>query len=122
MAVKLQPSFLRVAPAPEHSSDKMSLVPFLALTLFLPTIIVIGNCILGALTPITDGAVDDMSMLDTVWRLVQGQHLGVDSMTREDLVSTKWQPCCGVSLDRTIMSFGYRQLYLRSLSYRAPAS
>jgi hypothetical protein len=58
MAVKLQSSFLRVAPAPEHISDKMSLVPFLALTLFLPTIIVIWNCILGALTPITDGAVE----------------------------------------------------------------
>ena len=40
--------------------------------------IVIGNCVLGVLTPITDGAEDDMSMLDAVWRLVQGQHLGID--------------------------------------------
>jgi hypothetical protein len=48
------------------------------MTLLLPTIIVIGNCTLGILTPITDGAVDDMSMLDAVWRFVQGQHLGTD--------------------------------------------
>jgi len=55
----------------------MGLVPFLALTLLLPTMIVIGNFVLGILTP-TSVPEDDMSMLDSVWRLVQGQHIGTD--------------------------------------------
>jgi hypothetical protein len=111
-----------VAPAPEHSNDKMSLVPFLALTLFLPTIIVIGNCILGALTPITDGAVDDMSMLDTVWRLVQGQHLGIDFHDPRGFGFYQ----VAAMLWRLFGPHHYVlwvwQLYLRSLSYCAPAS
>jgi hypothetical protein len=78
MSTELRPLFLRVTPTAQQSSAKIPLVPFLALTLLLPTVIVIGNCVLGVLTPITDGAVDDMSMLDAVWRMVQGQHLGID--------------------------------------------
>lgn len=67
-----------VAPAAQQSRGTVALVTFLALTLLLPTMIVIGNCVLGVLTPITDGAEDEMSRLDGVWRLVQGQHLGID--------------------------------------------
>ena len=78
MSAQLRPSFPRVAPTAPQRSAKIPLVPFLALTLLLPTIMVIGNCVLGGLTPITDGATDDMSMLDAVWRLVQGQYLGTD--------------------------------------------
>jgi hypothetical protein len=67
-----------VAPAAQQSPGRVPLVPFLAFTLLLPTIIVIANCVLGVLTPITDGAEDDMSDLDLVWRLVQGQYFGID--------------------------------------------
>jgi hypothetical protein len=73
------PSFLDVAaPASQQSSRKLPLVPFLALTLLLPTMIVIGNFIIGVLTPLTAGADDDMTLIDSTWRLVQGQHLGID--------------------------------------------
>jgi hypothetical protein len=78
MPAEVQSSFLRVTPAARRSDDKVSRLHFLALTLFLPMIIVIGDCILGIVTPITDGAEDDISRLDGVWRLVQGQHLGID--------------------------------------------
>jgi hypothetical protein len=40
--------------------------------------IVIGNFTIGILTPITAGADDDMEAFDLVWRLVQGQHFGID--------------------------------------------
>jgi hypothetical protein len=66
------------APAARHGSGRKPLGQFLALTLLLPAIIVIGNFALGVLTPITGGPEDDMSMLDSVWRLVQGQRLGID--------------------------------------------
>ena len=56
----------------------MPLAPFLALTLFLPAVIVIGNFIIATLTPITWSPEDDMSLIDPVWRLVQGQHFGTD--------------------------------------------
>jgi hypothetical protein len=78
MPAEVQSTFLRVTPAPQRSDVKVSRLHFLALTLFLPMIIVIGDCILGIVTPITDGAEDDISRLDGVWRLVQGQHLGID--------------------------------------------
>jgi hypothetical protein len=77
MSAELQ-SFLHVVPPVQQSGERVLLLPFLALTLILPTIIVIVNCILGVLTPITDGAEDDMSDLDLVWRLVQGQRFGID--------------------------------------------
>ena len=78
MSVEQRRSLLRMPPATQLSSGKIPFASFLALTLLLPTTIVIGNCVLGALTPITDGVEDDMSRLDGVWRLVQGQHLGID--------------------------------------------
>jgi hypothetical protein len=115
-------SLALVAPTAQQSGARMPLVPFLALTLVLPAIIVIGNCVLGALTPITDGAEDDMSDLDLVWRLVQGQHVGIDFHDAKGLVFSKWRPCYGVSLDRTITSCGRRPLCLRLSSYVAAAS
>ena len=53
-------------------------MPFLAWTLFLPVAIVIGNFVVGVLTPITLGPQDDMMFMDQVWRYVQGHHLGTD--------------------------------------------
>ena len=53
-------------------------MPFLALTLFLPVAIVIGNFVIAILTPITWAPEDDMTLIDPVWRLVQGQHHGTD--------------------------------------------
>ena len=50
----------------------------LALTLLLPVGIVLANSGIGALTPITANYDDDMSLIDPVWRLVQGQQLGID--------------------------------------------
>jgi hypothetical protein len=78
MSTEPRSSFLGVAAAAQQRHGRVPLVIFLALTLLMPALVVISNCILGALTPITDGAVDDMAMLDTVWRLVQGQHFGID--------------------------------------------
>ena len=78
MSAKLEPSFLGVVPTPAQSGGKVPLIPFLTLTLLLPTMIVAGNFVLGVVTPITGGPEDDISMLDSVWRLVQGQHLGID--------------------------------------------
>ena len=76
---KAGPSFFGpVAAAAQQSGGRMSLVPFLALTLFLPVAIVIGNFVIGTLTPITWAPEDDMVLIDPVWRLVQGQHLGTD--------------------------------------------
>ena len=72
-------SSLVMAAAPkEPNGESTPLVLFLALILLLPAIIVITNVILGIVTPVTDGVEDDMSMLNSVWRLVQGQHLGID--------------------------------------------
>lgn len=51
---------------------------WLALTLLLPVAIVIGNFVIGVLTPITSDPQDDMMSFDLVWRYVQGQHLGTD--------------------------------------------
>jgi hypothetical protein len=62
-------------PAARQGGERL---PFLALTLFLPGIIVIGNFVLGALTPITLWPEDDMMFFDPVWRYVQGHHLGTD--------------------------------------------
>jgi hypothetical protein len=62
----------------QPSEDRTPLRLFLTLTLLLPTVIVIVNFIIGVLTPITAGADDDMTLFDGVWRLVQGQHLGID--------------------------------------------
>jgi hypothetical protein len=56
----------------------MPLEPFLALILFLPAVIIIGNFVIATLTPITWSPDDDMSLIDPVWRLVQGQHFGTD--------------------------------------------
>ena len=51
---------------------------FLVLILLLPTLIVLGNFVVALLTPLTAGTDDDMTLIDSVWRLVQGQHLGQD--------------------------------------------
>src|SRR5947209_1440936 len=66
------------APTAQRSYAKMPLGPFLALTLIVPAIIVIGNFVIAVLTPITAGFNDDMILVDTVWRLVQGQYFGID--------------------------------------------
>jgi hypothetical protein len=52
MLAELRPSFLRAAPTALQGSVKIPLVPYLALILLLPNVIVIGNCILGVI-PIT---------------------------------------------------------------------
>jgi hypothetical protein len=65
-------------PAARQKGRKIPLGPFLALTLFLPAMIVISNFVIGALTPITAALEDDMMLIDRVWRLVQGFHLGID--------------------------------------------
>ena len=71
--------FLGLAPPTAQLSDgRMHLGPFLALTLFLPAIIVIANFVIAFLTPLTAGFNDDMVLIDSVWRLVQGQYLGID--------------------------------------------
>jgi hypothetical protein len=59
-----------VAPAAKQSRGRVPLGPFLALTLLLPAIIVIGNFAIAVLTPITASFSDDMILIDTVWRLV----------------------------------------------------
>ena len=53
----------------QPSEERTPLRLFLALTLLLPTVIVIANFIIGVLTPITAGADDDMTLIDGVWRL-----------------------------------------------------
>jgi hypothetical protein len=73
------PSFFDpVSAAAQQSGRRTPLAPFLALTLFLPAVIVIGNFVIATLTPITWAPDDDMSLIDPVWRLVQGQHFGTD--------------------------------------------
>ena len=67
-----------VVPAAQQSAGRMPLVSFLALTLFLPVAIVIGNFVIAILTPITWAPEDDITLIDPVWRLVQGQHHGTD--------------------------------------------
>jgi hypothetical protein len=44
----------------------------------LPVAIVIGNFVIATLTPITWAPEDDMTLIDPVWRLVQGQYHGTD--------------------------------------------
>jgi hypothetical protein len=66
------------APTAQSSAGRIPLGPFLALTLLLPAIIVVGNFLIAVLTPITAGFNDDMILIDHVWRLVQGQYLGID--------------------------------------------
>ncbi|MBV8892581.1 MAG: hypothetical protein JO266_11530 [Acidobacteria bacterium] len=83
---------LNVYSSPEADDVKISLATFLVLTLLLPALIVIGNFVIGVLTPLTAGADDDMTLVDSVWRLVQGQHLGQDFMIQRDLVCSKWAP------------------------------
>jgi hypothetical protein len=79
MSIESRPSFLGLAaPAAQQSGARMPLPPFIAATLLLPTMIVVGNFVLGVLTPTTSGPEDDLSLIDPVWRLVQGQHLGID--------------------------------------------
>ena len=79
MSAESQTTFLpRVNDLAQRSDGRMPVVQFLALTLLLPAMIVAGNFVLGVVTPITGGPEDDMSMLDSVWRLVQGQRLGID--------------------------------------------
>jgi hypothetical protein len=62
----------------QQSGGRLPLAAFLALTLLLPTAIIIINFFIGILTPLTAGTDDEMTMIDSVWRLVQGQHLGLD--------------------------------------------
>ena len=62
----------------QQRDRRMSPAHYLALTLLLPVVIVLANSGIGALTPITANYDDDMSLIDPVWRLVQGQHLGID--------------------------------------------
>ena len=64
-----------MAQATEQNREGML---FLALTLFLPTAIVVTNFVIGTLTPITWSPEDDLTLIDLVWRLAQGQHLGTD--------------------------------------------
>jgi hypothetical protein len=66
-----------VAPATRQSGER-HLALFLGLTLFLPAAIVVGNFVIGVLTPITLSPEDDMMFMDPVWRFVQGYHLGTD--------------------------------------------
>jgi hypothetical protein len=70
------------SPVPVASATRQSgerrLAPFLASALFLPAAIVVGNFVIGVLTPITLGPEDDMLLIDRVWRFVQGYHLGTD--------------------------------------------
>ena len=73
-----QLSFGPVVPVAQQSGGRIRLVPFLALTLFLPVAIVIGNFVIAVLTPITWAPEDDITLIDPVWRLVQGQHHGTD--------------------------------------------
>jgi hypothetical protein len=65
-------------PTAQPSAGRIPLGPFLALTLLLPAIIVVGNFFIAVLTPITAGFNDDMILVDSVWRLVQGQYWGTD--------------------------------------------
>jgi hypothetical protein len=51
---------------------------FLALTLVVPVAVVVGNFIIAILTPLTWAIDDEMELIDPVWRLIQGQHLGTD--------------------------------------------
>jgi hypothetical protein len=51
---------------------------FIALTLALPAVVVLCNFLIGVMTPITLWPEDDIMLTDTVWRVVQGQRLGID--------------------------------------------
>jgi hypothetical protein len=79
MSIESGPPLLGlVAPAAEQSGTRMPLVGFLVLTLLLPSMTVIGNFVVGVLTPITLGSEDELALIDPVWRLVQGQYFGTD--------------------------------------------
>ena len=84
-----QLSFGPVVPVAQQSGGRIRLVPFLALTLFLPVAIVIGNFVIAVLTPITWAPEDDITLIDPVWRLVQGQHHGTDFRVPLDLAFSK---------------------------------
>jgi len=51
---------------------------FVTLCLILPLLIVAANFVIGAFAPITAFFKDDVSLIDPVWRLVQGDRLGID--------------------------------------------
>src|SRR5271165_7206248 len=67
-----------MAPAAQQSGGMMPHALLLALTLFLPAVIIIGNFVISALIPTTLFPEDDMMLIDRVWRLVQGQRFGTD--------------------------------------------
>lgn len=60
----------------ENSATRSAV--FVIACLIFPVLVVIGNLVIGALAPITRGVEDDISFIDPVWRLVQGNHLGID--------------------------------------------
>ena len=72
------PSFSGPAASVKRENGERRLAPFFALTLLLPAAIVVGNFVIGVLTPITLSPEDDMMFMDPVWRFVQGYHLGTD--------------------------------------------
>ncbi len=79
MTIKLRPTFSdSIAPVSQNGDCQVGFAPFLALTLFLPAIIVAGNFAIGAVTPITLWYEDDFALIDPVWRLIQGSHFGTD--------------------------------------------
>ena len=60
----------------EHDSAPGAV--FVALCLVLPMLIVVANFAIGARVPITAFFKDDISLIDPVWRLVEGHQLGID--------------------------------------------
>lgn len=46
--------------------------------LFLSAIIIISNFFIGIFAPTTDGLDDEITFLDTLWRVVVGQRVGID--------------------------------------------
>jgi hypothetical protein len=47
-------------------------------SLFLSAIIIISNFSIGIFSPTTDGLDDEITFLDTLWRVVAGQRVGID--------------------------------------------
>lgn len=78
MSAEARPYSSFEVPALKQSGGEVPLLPFLTLTLVLPTVVVVVNFVIGVLTPLTAGADDDMTLIDSTWRFVQGQHLGID--------------------------------------------
>src|SRR5690348_11915698 len=71
----------QVNPSPfldRREKDPTRSATFVALCLILPMLIVVGNFAIGARAPITAFFKDDISLIDPVWRLVQGNQLGID--------------------------------------------